>query len=112
MFNFKMTSSLKPLSLYSKGVQDKLPKVVAKNAFVIESKTKTSPVMPVDTGALRDSIEAEKTKEPLTWEIHDGVLYGVFQELGTGRVQANHFLGQACEATADKFFDEVKEALK
>lgn len=35
----------------------------------------------VDTGALLNSIQAEK-KSRAHWEIHDGVEYGVFWELG------------------------------
>jgi len=112
-FTFKLNFGIAPLSAYSKEVQSRLPKVVAKNALVIEAKTKTSPNMPIDTGNLRDSIRAEATKEALTWDISDETDYGVFQELGTSRgIQAHHFLGGACEAQADKFFDEVKDALK
>ena len=113
MMTFKTTMSIKPLTDYPKQVQAKLPKVVAKNALTIEAKTKTSPNMPIDTGNLRDSIRAEATKEVLTWEISDETDYGVHQELGTSRgIQAHHFLGGACEDQADKFFDEVKDALK
>ena len=112
MMTFKTMMSIKPLTDYPKQVQAKLPKVVAKNALTIEAKTKTSSNMPIDTGNLRDSINAEAA-EKMKWEIHDGTMYGVFQELGTSRgVTAKHFLAGACEDTADKFFEEVKDALK
>ena len=112
-FSFSQKISLRPLETYPKEVKAKLPKVVKKNALVLVAKTKTSPDMPVDTGALRDSIEEYPTDEPLTREIMDGVEYGVYQEQGTGRgIVAHHFLAGAAEALADKFFDEVKDALK
>ena len=72
-FTFKMKFDTKPLETMSKNVTGKLTKVVRKNALEMEARTKTSQSMPVDTGALRDSIEAESTDQPLTWEVHDGV---------------------------------------
>lgn len=48
---------------------------------------------PVDTGALRDSIVAEKDEiTEFKYIIHDGVEYGVFQELGTSKIKAQPFL--------------------
>jgi hypothetical protein len=113
-FTFKMNfGGMQALNSMGKDVKAKLTKTVAKNAKVIEAKTKTSANMPVDTGNLRNSITSEATKEVTTWEIFDGTEYGVFQELGTSRgIQAHHFLGGACEEQADKFFEEVAEALK
>jgi hypothetical protein len=112
-FTFKMNFGPNLLSSYSQGVQARLQTVVKKNALTIEAKTKTSPNMPIDTGNLRDSIRAEATKEANTWEISDETEYGVYQELGTSRgIQAHHFLGGACEEQADKFFEDVKAALK
>lgn len=113
MITFKTLMSIKPLTDYPKQVQAKLPKVVEKNAFEMEAATKTSGDMPVDTGALRDSIQASQNDSPLHWKVDDAVMYGVFQELGTSRgVTAKHFLGGAAEGQADKFFDDVREALK
>jgi hypothetical protein len=68
--------------------------------------------MPVDTGALKNSISALQVN-PLLWRVEDGVLYGVFQELGTSRgVPARHFMGNSAEGVAKQFFDEVGEALQ
>lgn len=112
-FAFSQKITLKPLESYPKEVRAKLPGVVKKNAQVLKAMTKTSQNMPVDTGALRDSIEEYPTDQPLTREVMDGVEYGVYQEQGTGRgITAKHFLAGAAEALADKFFDEVKDALK
>lgn len=57
---------------------------------------------PVDTGALRDSIEAEQSAS-LEWLVHDGVDYGIYQELGTSRMQAQPFVVPAVEGYRTKF---------
>lgn len=117
-FTFSSKISLKPLESYPKEVRAKLPKVVAKNALTIQAITRISDEnggrTPVDLANLINSMLAEKKSgDGLEWEIHDGTDYGVHQELGTSRgIIAKHFLGGACEDQADKFFDEVKEALK
>ena len=69
---------------------------------------------PVDTGALKNSIQAHESEQTdKNWIIQDGVSYGVHQELGTARgVPAKHFLGNACEKEADPFFKDIAEALK
>lgn len=112
--NFRMNySGLNIINKYKKEVQGKLAKTVAKNALIIEAKTKTSPNMPVDTGNLRDTIKAEATKDVMQWEVADATDYGVHQELGTSRgIVAHHFLGESCEAQANEFFNDVAEALK
>lgn len=54
---------------------------------------------PVATGRLRDGIEAdfqadEQQGISVTW--HDGVPYGIYQEMGTSRgVPALHFFGRS-----------------
>jgi hypothetical protein len=57
---------------------------------------------PVDLGALKNSIEAEERKGPLDWWVHDGMEYGIFQELGfhhyiTGVFIQNPFMVPAVE---------------
>ena len=103
-----MTSALQEL------VEDKereLDAVVRKYAFKIQAETARD--APVDTAALRNSIEAVKNgNKSLSWFVKDGVMYGVFQELGTSRgVTAKHFMGGAFERNADDFFEEVRQAL-
>lgn len=99
------------LDKYQKAVEEKLTAVVKKNALSIQAKAAQN--APVKTGALRNSIQATEGKDALHYEISDGVEYGAAQELGTSRgIVAKHFLGGACETQADKFFDDVKEALK
>jgi hypothetical protein len=95
---------------YVKNVNNnKLPPVVKKHAFAVQADAAHN--APVDTGALKNSLHADPLN-PRNWTVSDGVEYGVFQELGTSRgVRAKHFLGNACEKEADKFFDDVREAL-
>jgi len=64
-------------------------KIIAAAAFEIEGQAKANILRPtsshpkelVDTGALLNSIQAEK-RGRLSWWIHDGVEYGIHWELG------------------------------
>lgn len=64
-------------------VPDQSDKIVKQAAFMIEQRAKMNitgwPL--VDTGALLNSIEAEKMRQGV-WHVHDGVEYGLFWELG------------------------------
>lgn len=91
---------------------EKLPPIVKKHTMNIQANAMMN--APVDTGALKNSIVSEPTtQDGRNWSVHDGVEYGIYQELGTSRgVKAKHFLGNACEKEAEPFFNDVKEALK
>jgi HK97 gp10 family phage protein len=65
---------------------------------------------PVDTGALRDSLEATITGE-LEIEVHDGVSYGIFQEYGWKNGPAQPFLTPAVEKARGRLPELVGEAL-
>ncbi len=74
--------------------------IVKGAAFEVEAKAKT--LAPVDTGALRNSIETEQAGN-LTWQVHDGVEYGLWQEIGfhhfgSGKFIQNAFMVPAVEA--------------
>jgi len=58
-------------------------RVVAEAALSVAAETKKNirGWGLIDTGALLNSIEAVKKKNG-TWEVHDGVEYGVYWELG------------------------------
>ena len=108
---FNMKIDTKPLAQYEKSAVEKAKKAVKKNALAIQANAAQD--APVDTGALKNSISALPEGSGENWSIQDGVNYGIHQELGTSRgVPAIHFLGNACEKQADKFFDDVKDALK
>lgn len=95
----KLTAEMKPNA----------NKIVAKYAFAIQGDAQTN--SPVDTGALRASIEAEETGD-LSWQVHDGVAYGVFQELGTSKMAAHPFLVPAVEKFRDRFLNAFSELFK
>lgn len=108
-FSFSMKVSTREFDTYTKEAQEKAKKAVKKSAFAIQADAAQN--APVDTGALKNSISA-LPKDEKTWTVEDGMDYGVYQELGTSKVSARHFLGNAAEKQADKFFDDVKEALQ
>lgn len=113
--SFKMKVSTKPFQEYSANVQNKLKTVVKKHALNLEALTKDeiSNQHLVDTGAMMNSIKALPEKDERNWTVSDAVDYGVYQELGTSRgIPAHHFLGGSAEKIADKFFDDIKEALQ
>ena len=111
---FKMKSDSN-LEQYLKNLEnEKLPPIVKKYATAIraESQANIQKEGLIDTGAMLNGMIEEKIDDR-NWTVHDQVSYGVFQELGTSRgIPAHHFLGNACEKLADKFFDEIREALK
>ncbi len=110
MISYHVKIDTKALESYGEEVKKKMPGIVKKNAMAIQANAaKNAPVL---TGALKNSIQATGDTD-LRWEITDGVEYGAAQELGTSRgISAKHFLGNACEAQAEKFFKEIMEALK
>jgi hypothetical protein len=80
--------------------------VVRSSALSIEGLAKT--FAPVDTGALRASIETEMASGSLEANVHDGVFYGVFQEYGfhsrAGRwVPPQPFMTPAAELERPRF---------
>jgi HK97 gp10 family phage protein len=87
---------------------ESLSPVVKKHALNIQANAAKD--APVDTGALKNSIIAEPIDQN-NYTITDGVEYGVFQELGTKKTSAKHFLGGAAEREAETFFADVRKAL-
>ena len=68
---------------------------------------------PVDTGALRASLASEsRMKDKFTFILQDGVEYGVFQELGTGRMAAHPFVVPSVMKNEKGFINAFKELLK
>jgi HK97 gp10 family phage protein len=76
--------------------------VINRIAFEIESQAKQN--APVDTGALKNSINtsAASSLHP-TATVSDGVEYGIYQEYGTSRMAAQPFLTPAVESVAQKY---------
>lgn len=83
---------------------------VAKAAFDIEANAKVR--APVDTGALKNSIQAsEETGNPTAWRVGDGVEYGIYQEFGTRFMPAHPWLVPAVEAVRSEFLEVIKSAV-
>jgi hypothetical protein len=67
----------------------------------------------VDTSAFRNSILSEsKMVSDMTYEASDGVDYGIWQELGNGRMAAKPSLTQAVEFWRAKFLNAFSELFK
>jgi HK97 gp10 family phage protein len=69
-------------------------RAIKRIAFQVEGYAKT--LAPVDTGALRNSINTERIDKDTYW-VGDGVEYGIYQEFGTYRMAAHPFLIPAAE---------------
>ena len=65
----------------------------------------------IDTGALLDSITAERRDEQTTI-VRDGVEYGVYQEFGTSRIAARPFFTPAIENFGEIFERIFTKVLK
>jgi hypothetical protein len=68
--------------------------IIASTAKQAEAYSKD--MAPVDTGALKNSLLAEPLAR-LLWWLHDGVLYGIYQEFGTYKMAAQPFMIPAIE---------------
>jgi HK97 gp10 family phage protein len=75
-------------------------------AFQVQAETQANIVNKhiYDTGALHNSIEAEKKQKDLYW-VHDAVDYGIYNELGTSKMAARPFMVPAVEAVR-RFVDD------
>ena len=114
MTTVRVTVDTRGLENWVKSAGEAAKNAVRVNAFRMQASSMLRPRMPIDTGALKNSMNARQDESnPLIWRVTDGVLYGVFQELGTSRgVPARHFLGNAAEVTAPKFFKDIKTVME
>ena len=67
---------------------------------------------PYDTGALEGSLDTEEHTGPLNWWVHDGVEYGIYQELGTSKMRAQPFMVPAVEAVRKPWLDNWRAFFK
>ena len=89
---------------------EELKPVVKKHAFNIAAIASRD--APVKTGTLKNTLAAGvEFVDDSHATVSDATNYGVFQELGTSRVTAKHFLGGAAEREAEPFFDEIRKVL-
>lgn len=90
-------------------------RIVRKFAFLVEGTA--SQLAPVDTSALKNSIQAEEHSGPLRWWVHDGVEYGLFQEIGfthwiSGQFIQNPFMVPAVEQHRPAWDDAWRRHLR
>lgn len=64
----------------------------------------------IDTGRLLNSIHFERV-EKLTYEVSDGVEYGIYQELGTRRIVARPFFIPGIEKNATVLWEKIGAAV-
>ena len=93
----------------SAAARRRVSQAVRKAAFDIEARAKTK--APVDTGALKNSIQARAVDE-LTSEVIVGVSYGIYQEFGTVRMPAHPYLRPAVEEVRPAFEAAVAQAIE
>jgi HK97 gp10 family phage protein len=77
-------------------------------AFQVEGEAKN--LAPVATGALKNSLNTQKQSEA-HYTVSDGVEYGIYQELGTGKMSAHPFMIPAVEKARKYIKDFVKREL-
>lgn len=87
------------------GLEAKAEAFTAKAAHDIEAGAKSR--APVDTGTLRNSIQATKTG-PLAWRVTVGVEYGLFVEWGTAHMAAQPYLGPAVQEVRPQFLAAMR----
>lgn len=75
-----------------RSLRPKAERIVAKAALDIQANAQTR--APVDTGALRASIQAHRVG-PAHWRVTVGVDYGIYQEYGTVHHAAQPFMRPA-----------------
>lgn len=80
--------------------------VISKAAHDIEAAAKSQ--APVDTGALRNSIQAHP-EAALAWVVAVGVEYGIYQEFGTRKMAAQPYLIPAFQRVAPSLIAALKE---
>lgn len=83
--------------------------VVKSTALQCEALAKTK--APVDTGALRNSIQAQPETE-LSWTVAPGVDYAIYQEYGTVHMPPQSFMTPAAEAVRPQFISRMDAAVE
>lgn len=92
-----------------RNLRPKARQIISSAAHEVEARAK--PKAPYLTGALMNSIQAEPIPgADLSWWVHDGVEYGIFQEFGTSRgVPPHPFMVPAVESLRNWYIGKWKE---
>jgi HK97 gp10 family phage protein len=89
---------------------DRASAVVRKASFDVEGQAKNR--VPVDTGALKNSISTEFENGGLTGIIAPHTDYATFVEYGTKRMSAQPYMTPAAEAVAPAYIEAMKQMLQ
>lgn len=84
-------------------------KVVKSTALQCEAMAKTK--APVDTGALRTSIQAQPETE-LSWIVGPGVSYAIYVEYGTVYAAPQPYMTPAAESLRSSFIQRMNDAVE
>ena len=86
----------------------------ALNRAALSTEAEAKQLAPVDTGLLRNSIQATKTatKADLKSETSVAAEYGVYVELGTVHQSAQPFISPAFEIAGRELKDELNDVFK
>ena len=77
--------------------------------FALDTKFEIKRITPVDTGALRDSIDFSINGRTVTFDMLD---YGIFVDEGTRHIRARNFFGSTIDGNLEQFLEDLKEAFK
>ena len=87
---------------------DEVANIVSTTALQCEGLAKVK--CPVDTGALRNSIQAQ-SESALTWTVAPATDYAHHVEFGTVNQPAQPYMTPAAEAMRGRFFGRMKNAV-
>ena len=100
-----VTVNLTKLLALQAGAQAKANMVIRKVALDVEAYAKS--VVPVDTGNLKNSLDAFQ-RDRLLWWVATNVEYAAFVEFGTSRMHARPYLTPAVERVRPVFNEAFK----
>ena len=94
-------------------VANKLEPMAARRALKVaeSAAAMAQSVAPVETGALKGGIEAERLKGGAV-AVNADVHYAYFQEYGTSKMAPNPFMGPAVDRWGPKLFTEVEDMVE
>lgn len=87
---------------------EQLAKLVRDAAEDIRDHAKA--IVPVDTGFLKSSIEAEHSEELLS-VVNVGADYGIYVEMGTYKMAAQPYIGPAVDAVIGEIDGKIQKIL-
>lgn len=109
MKDFRVRVVYNDIPKLSKRAEQVAAEITAKAAHDVEAHAKN--VAPVDTGALKNSIAAERV-QPLLWHVAPHVKYAIYVEYGTRKMQAQPYMRPAAERVREPFIAAMKRLIE